>query len=264
MARADHSRADFSRADIDDDAPPHRRTKIMPRFSVNKTTAYARSTGNLFSRYQADLLAKGLDTTDVITGLTAGADALPVTDEEQEHAKTDQVGASTAVQAATQNAYALASSALKTASGLLGKTGPEADEAQRLRAGVTSKSNPAQVAAFVTSVIAYLNKHKPALLAKKFDPTAKLAELTPLNATLTTGKGHHEEMKGERGAATTTVDAATDALFNLANNNLEAAANLYPDDSEFNKEVLRIRAALRGRDGGSPTPPPSPPPPPTP
>ncbi|MBI5774851.1 MAG: hypothetical protein HZA89_14045 [Verrucomicrobia bacterium] len=50
MARADHSRADFSRADIDDMVPPNRRKKTMPRYSVNKTAAYARSVGSLFTR----------------------------------------------------------------------------------------------------------------------------------------------------------------------------------------------------------------------
>jgi hypothetical protein len=259
MARADFSRADFSRADLPDDGPHHRRTKSMPRYSVNKTTAYARGIANLFSRNQADLLTKGLDATDVITGLNEGADELPVTDEEQEHAKSDQVTASDAIKLATRDAYDLASSALKTASGLLGKTGPEADEARRIRKECSNPKNPAQVGALVTSVIAYLNNHKPALLTKKFDPTAKIAELTPLPASLTTGKGHHEEMRGGRGDATAAIDGANDVLFNLANDNLEAAMNLYPDNSAFNQEALRLRLALRGRDNGGATPPPTPP-----
>lgn len=236
----------------------------MPRHSINKTVACARSTANLFTRNQADLLAKGYDAADDIVALNAGADALPVTDEAQEHAKTEQKDASTDVADETRSAYTLASTALKTASGFLGKKGTEADEARRIRNEVSNQENPVQVSAFVTSVIAFLNNHKPALLAKKFDPTAKIAELTPFATSLTEMKGHHEAMRGGRGDATTAVEGAIDDLFNSANDKLEAAIGLYPPDSEFVKEVLRIRATLRRRDPGPPTPPTPPTPPPTP
>ncbi|MBI5774852.1 MAG: hypothetical protein HZA89_14050 [Verrucomicrobia bacterium] len=187
-----------------------------------------------------------------------------MTDEVQEHAKSAQTDATADIEAAARAAYTLASNALTTGSGFLGKTGSEADEARRLRAGVSKQGNPAQVAAFVTSVIAYLNNHKPALLAKHYDPTAKIAELTPLTTSLTTGKGDQESKKGARGDATTAIDDATDALFNSANDQLEAAIGLYDPDSEFVKEARRIRLALRGPEGGGTTPPPAPPAPPNP
>ncbi|MBI3880474.1 MAG: hypothetical protein HY301_10480 [Verrucomicrobia bacterium] len=235
----------------------------MPRYSMNKTAACARSTASLLGRNQADLTAKGFDATGVITALNDGADSLPVTDVTQEDAKSQQVDATATVLADTHTAYLVASGALTTATGLLGKNSSAADEARRIRNECAVLSNPAQVAAFGTSVVAFLNTHTAALVAKKWNPASKITDIAALAAVLTGEKGVQEGKKGARGNASTAVETATDALFTLANDTLESVLGLYPGENEVAKEVRRIRAALRGRDPRPPaTPtPPSPTPP---
>lgn len=237
----------------------------MANYSVNKVGAFATRTAGLFTRNKPALQAKGYNATADIAKLIADAAALPTTDEAQEHAKSMQRDATLTVNSDTHDAYLNASGVLKTASGFLGKKGVEADEAKRIRGQVSNQDNPSQVATFVTSTAAYLTTHKTALIAKNYDPTAKITELTALAGTLSGTESHQEGMKGERGDATVVVLAATDALYVFTNDRLEATSGFFATDSEFNKEVRRIRKEFYGGDSGTPPPPPPPPtPPPTP
>lgn len=241
----------------------------MTTYSINKVTAFARRAANLFERFLAELQGKGFDAADCITQLKADADALPVSDEEQEHAKTVLKNSTAAIEDETHAAYLKGVGVLKAAAGILGKRSAEAEEAGRIHDSVQKDRNPGQVSAFLTSVIAFLNKHTAALVAKKYNPAAAITQLTALVGALTTDKGAQESAKQNRGDATSSVIADKDELYDYANSVLDAAVGLYMDSpgSEFVKEVQRIRGELRTASAPAqppPAPAPQPPAPPQP
>ncbi|MFA7002414.1 MAG: hypothetical protein WC429_00125 [Verrucomicrobiia bacterium] len=258
MAHADVDYADFCYADIDTPAPPQRSPHRMKNYAVNKIAAFAKRVASLFTRFQTALAGAGYDATDIIASLNTRANALPATDETQEHAKAVQAQQTAATTAAAQAAYTNASKALDTAIGFLGKDTPEADEGRRLRGGVQNKKSASQVAVFLRDIVAYLGNHSVALNAKKFDPTAKIAELTALATPLEEAKGLQEQKKNERGDSTSAVIEAKDTLFADANKALEGAIGLFQSNSEFVAEARRIRTEFYGPD----TPPEQPPAPP--
>ena len=114
-----------------------------------------------------------------------------------------------------------------------------------------------------------LDFSRPALIAKKYTPTAKIAALKALADSLTTGKGDQEQKKTDRSNATGALLSAKDALYRDVNNTLEGALGLMGKNTAFADEVHRLRAELYGPghenngddnpDNPPPTPPPTPP-----
>ena len=218
----------------------------MTHLSVNAVAALAQRTADLFTRYKQALTDMGFDATDRISDYIARANALPTTDVTQEDAKSSQSAQTDALTADAHAAYANASNALGAALGFLGKADPDAQETKRLRAGVHNDTSGPQVAIFVQDVVAFLTAHSDALKAQKYDPTAKIAELSGLSATLLSAKGQQEQKKTNLTVASKTINAAKDALYDDANTALQGAMGLFPADSEFVAEAHRIRVEAYG------------------
>lgn len=105
------------------------------------------------------------------------------------------------------------------------------------------------------------NEHKAKLIAKEYDPTAKIASTATASAALGTAKIQTKAKHDEAEAMTTSTDELKQSYYETLSSWCDMMAGALGKKSAEGSAILEIRANLAG-DG--PTPPPEPPAPPPP
>jgi uncharacterized protein (DUF1501 family) len=123
-------------------------------YPVNEVLGFSVSAKQMLTNYKTQMVAAGVDPTNLITRLGTGHDTLAVENDKQENLKTQLRDQTTVVDAAKADAYADSSNACDMVITAFGRNSQQAQEAMNLRKSVRPDTRKSATPATKTTTAA--------------------------------------------------------------------------------------------------------------